>query len=510
MAVSDEAARLTKEYKGLQGRLAKKVSREAGKAFAETFPTEGGASFVKRAAPLTLKGEQVTQAVALKYFDTFTLAESRAGVAVSLDAMATPRKLTPGPVVEGLYRAGEGTFNRLVSKGVDREEALRRAQSKVEAKAFNMVAGSGTSEVLHQVRAHSKVGWRRVTDGKPCAFCALLATREDEQVVALPAHDHCGCIAEPVFGETTASAAESRWLDIYYEARDLAHKYGEGASAKNVLWRMNRLDPGAFKTGAAGVSRRRLECTTEEWHAWWGGASKKGPNVRLRPELKNSAAWGSQKRINKFVDHNYQVWARKRARLADSWLSPYRLQRQVNVPPLFSSRSVGAVANLSGLDEAAIKAAIDVYEVTREDILKNLFGDMSTSIRRGKVYYRPVGRHLWIPTRPEPYRFKTIAGPDVTPDDFMRRGLLTMYDPDFIAIDNRRLVLRRDVEGTIWEAQLKYKVAPDGTVSIDKLFSMYPKSGPDAFYIDEGVYMGVTSYNKKLLKGLEIPAKRKG
>jgi hypothetical protein len=46
-------------------------------------------------------------------------------------------------------------------------------------------------------------GWQRVTDGSPCAFCAMIAGRgiisKDEGAAAFEAHGHCGCSAEPAF-----------------------------------------------------------------------------------------------------------------------------------------------------------------------------------------------------------------------------------------------------------------------------------------------------------------------
>ena len=45
--------------------------------------------------------------------------------------------------------------------------------------------------------------WVRVTDGDPCAFCAMLASRGpvylSEDSAGFRAHDHCACTAEPVY-----------------------------------------------------------------------------------------------------------------------------------------------------------------------------------------------------------------------------------------------------------------------------------------------------------------------
>jgi hypothetical protein len=45
--------------------------------------------------------------------------------------------------------------------------------------------------------------WIRVTDGDPCAYCAMLAGRGPvyltKKTASFSAHDHCACTAEPVY-----------------------------------------------------------------------------------------------------------------------------------------------------------------------------------------------------------------------------------------------------------------------------------------------------------------------
>lgn len=46
------------------------------------------------------------------------------------------------------------------------------------------------------------VGWYRVTDGHPCAFCAMLAGRGvvyKQDTADFKSHNHCGCSAAPAF-----------------------------------------------------------------------------------------------------------------------------------------------------------------------------------------------------------------------------------------------------------------------------------------------------------------------
>lgn len=80
-----------------------------------------------------------------------------------------------------------------------------------------MNAGRDTVEWSAGVQGRS---WRRVTDGDPCAFCAMLATRSDyttkeralttghtrrhkrggKRPLGSKYHDHCGCTVVEVVG----------------------------------------------------------------------------------------------------------------------------------------------------------------------------------------------------------------------------------------------------------------------------------------------------------------------
>lgn len=66
-----------------------------------------------------------------------------------------------------------------------------------------IVQDGGRSTVLNTVQADPKaVAWYRVTDGHPCAFCALLAGRGmvyKKDTVGFKSHNDCGCSGAPAF-----------------------------------------------------------------------------------------------------------------------------------------------------------------------------------------------------------------------------------------------------------------------------------------------------------------------
>lgn len=512
MAVSEAGARLTATHKVAQSSTAAAASMQVGAVFANKFPKGGSDAFLREALKITYAGERKAQLLAIGYFRDFSLAEARAGVVLpkglNLD-VAAPGNL---PLIHNLHflrKNSEETYSRVLRLGGSEDDALHHARLAVEATTYHAVATEGRKQILRQVGP--KGSWRRVTDGNPCSFCAMLATRGEVyggENADFPAHYKCGCTAEPVYSSWVPSELEARWAAAYEQAAALAKRFdnaslmpvkgakkiAKSARMGHVTWRMNRIDPWAFKTGVVGTPARRLECSTVEWRRWWSRASKRNPDTARASVAGNLAVWDRHSRLVKFHADNF--WLR----------GPVARGRKVSVEttkarkagkPFMSSRSTGRVENLSGFKTEEVRQAVGGYQVTEDDIVKNIFGKVK---KNGKL----VGQHAWVEKDLSKFSFHTFASPEITPDDFMRRGLLTMSDPDFIAInDYGHLLVRRDIEGTIWEAQLEHSLKPDGTLKIDRIFSMYPKSGPDAFLIKDHVYIEDNKYNKRLLTMLE-------
>jgi hypothetical protein len=69
--------------------------------------------------------------------------------------------------------------------------------------ATRIALDGGRSTVVDTVKADPvAVGWYRVTDGQPCAFCALIASRGvvfKKDTVDFKTHNDCGCFGAPAF-----------------------------------------------------------------------------------------------------------------------------------------------------------------------------------------------------------------------------------------------------------------------------------------------------------------------
>jgi hypothetical protein len=152
-----------------------------------------------------------------------------------------------------------------VTGPVSQKSKTKRGMTPAQAKDVSLVeaAGSATRSVLTGGRRTSlqlvendkkAIGWIRVTDGDPCAFCAMLASRgpfykdrrsfdESDARFEGPghfkAHDNCACILEPVYYKTArwpgrASEFNKLWGDIIGFAPN--NRYS-GAEARRVFRR---------------------------------------------------------------------------------------------------------------------------------------------------------------------------------------------------------------------------------------------------------------------------------
>ena len=91
-----------------------------------------------------------------------------------------------------------------VAKGRDIFAARDAALTNTAKAAQRHVINGGRGTILSSVKRDSRsVGWARLTDGRPCAFCALLASRgpayKSETTAKFKSHDGCGCTPVPVF-----------------------------------------------------------------------------------------------------------------------------------------------------------------------------------------------------------------------------------------------------------------------------------------------------------------------
>lgn len=127
-------------------------------------------------------------------------------------------------------------------RGKSPEEAAREALVEAGGSAARHVLTGGRTTHLEMVKDDPEaIGWLRVTDGDPCAFCAMLSSRgpvyntersattvvnpRRSRPVGSQYHDHCACTAEAMFSESQAWPGRGRefqelWRDVARGQKD--------------------------------------------------------------------------------------------------------------------------------------------------------------------------------------------------------------------------------------------------------------------------------------------------
>lgn len=157
-----------------------------------------------------------------------------------------------------LMLSGPIRIKTLVGSGMERSAAVADARRRVGATAMKAVRDRDRLDIIYSCRKQ-RVRCRRVTVGKTCAFCCMLAARGPvytKDTAAFQAHVYCDCTYEPVdvpFGKWKAKEASDHDLelvDLYDEA--VASQKAAGTSGlSDLLARMRRSGNGLLSDGVS-------------------------------------------------------------------------------------------------------------------------------------------------------------------------------------------------------------------------------------------------------------------
>lgn len=211
---------------------------------------------------LTRAGRTESMRLARQYLEEFSLVESgqkhRGIVTPMFDQRAA---------LEGLRINGPVRMKAYIKQGFEPEEALAKIYTAVAGDVMTTVMNAGRELHNESVRYFGRSGkYRRVTDGKPCAFCAMIASRGpvySEVTKDFRVHDFCGCTSEQVFGEWVPNDEEALWRASYKAAALDADEWDQVRIAPKpdsleedtILWRMRRNSPGLFSDGVRNARK---------------------------------------------------------------------------------------------------------------------------------------------------------------------------------------------------------------------------------------------------------------
>lgn len=132
---------------------------------------------------------------------------------------------------------GPRAYGRSLTSGMAETQAKRNAGVQFSGAMSRIVLDAGRETVLAAAEDDREaIGWIRITDKDPCAFCSMLSGRGpvfSEQTAGFQAHAHCACVAAAVFSRDEAWLGHSE--DLYQQWKQVT----AGESGKDALraWR---------------------------------------------------------------------------------------------------------------------------------------------------------------------------------------------------------------------------------------------------------------------------------
>jgi hypothetical protein len=230
MARTDAGTALTEEHRQAQAGLRTHALRD----FLLLWPLWNGdpASFgqlVQATQPLVRVYHGLSATVAAAYYEAFRKAEAVTGTATPKLAAA----LDPAAVAASMYVTGQTMARNALGAGQSPEQVRKSALVRVSGSVTRHVLAGGRDTILQSVAADPEaLGWARVTDGDPCAFCAMIASRgpvfKTEAAADFQAHDYCACVAEPAY-------KGSKWPGNGREYRKIYNRSIRDAAAAGEL-----------------------------------------------------------------------------------------------------------------------------------------------------------------------------------------------------------------------------------------------------------------------------------
>jgi len=156
---------------------------------------------------------------------------------------------TESPAPQSLIRLAEPPVEEWMTKAfgysgpglLSRDTAQpKTALSTTLGTASRIALDGGRTTILNTTKADKiAVGWYRVTDGDPCAFCALLASRGvvyKEDTADFQTHNDCGCSAAPAFTRNQQLPDISRIADRIYTQKAAGAGAGKQLAAFRKAW----------------------------------------------------------------------------------------------------------------------------------------------------------------------------------------------------------------------------------------------------------------------------------
>lgn len=182
MARTAKGRRLTERHRVDQSRIAAAIVKAVLRVFGERFDLDHidrtGYEVAAAVAPLILGGRRQSHDFSFAYLHNFHAAEGGDPRDAPVDY---DDRFTEDQATAELARTIIGVSKALAKKGKSYPENREATRQAVATKVTKVVADGGRAVIENDVRTGGKgrgpIGYARVADADPCAFCAMLASR---------------------------------------------------------------------------------------------------------------------------------------------------------------------------------------------------------------------------------------------------------------------------------------------------------------------------------------------
>jgi hypothetical protein len=245
MAATDAGRRLTEAHRLAQIRVQAETVLQLSRAWPALDPTNLSRTWppVERFATALVADRRARSAdLAASYLDRFVQAEAGGRLA---NAPALMSAINVEQVRTSLQVTGPVAIKNATARGVSVAKAAQVALATVGASAGRHVANGGRETLLATALNEGFDRWSRISDGRPCGFCAMLVSRGPVYLSAgsggFQAHDHCGCTAEIV-------VSGDGWTEQARQFRDEWDDATRGETDALAAWRRH-VDGGSQQSG---------------------------------------------------------------------------------------------------------------------------------------------------------------------------------------------------------------------------------------------------------------------
>lgn len=231
MAVTAEGRAVTEAHRRLQVRVAALTVLQMRVLWRLIDPEDLESTipdWTAASVRLIRQQHQVSSQIAERYLQQFRQAE----IGQALTGTLPRPGLSDEAVRTSLLVTGPFKLLERLRKGMTLERALAMSVAGSAAAAARHALNGGRGTLTAAVaQDRQAIGWVRVTSDKPCAFCALLASRGpvyksresavrgkvfSTAVMDFRAHDSCMCTAEPMYSNESEWPNRGReWADLY-------------------------------------------------------------------------------------------------------------------------------------------------------------------------------------------------------------------------------------------------------------------------------------------------------